>query len=82
VKVLNVNDLANALKPQFLPGDMVKIDVIRQGKEHGQGVGYLEDGTMLVVEDGEDSIGTTSEVIITSMLQTSAGRMVFGKIKR
>jgi uncharacterized protein YacL len=82
VKVLNVNDLANALKPQFLPGDMVKIDIIRQGKEHGQGVGYLEDGTMLVVEDGEDSIGTTSDVIITSMLQTSAGRMVFGKIRR
>jgi uncharacterized protein YacL len=82
VRVLNVNDLANALKPQFLPGDMVKIDIIRQGKEHGQGVGYLEDGTMLVVEDGEDSIGTTSDVIITSMLQTSAGRMVFGKIRR
>ncbi|MDR1510710.1 MAG: twitching motility protein PilT [Synergistaceae bacterium] len=82
VKVLNVNDLANALKPQFLPGDLVKIDIIRQGKEHGQGVGYLEDGTMLVVEDGEDYIGTTSDVVITSMLQTSAGRMVFGKIRR
>ncbi|MDR2780074.1 MAG: twitching motility protein PilT [Synergistaceae bacterium] len=82
VKVLNVNDLANAMKPQFLPGDMVKIDIIRPGKEHGQGVGYLEDGTMLVVEDGEDFIGATSDVVITSMLQTSAGRMVFGKIRR
>ena len=82
VRVLNVNDLANSLKPQFLPGDMVKIDVIRPGKETGQGIGYLEDGTMLVVEDGESAIGTTSDIVITSMLQTSAGRMVFGKLKR
>jgi uncharacterized protein YacL len=82
VPVLNVNDLANSLKPQFLPGDMVKIDVIRPGKETGQGIGYLEDGTMLVVEDGESAIGTASDIVITSMLQTSAGRMVFGKLKR
>ncbi|MDR1915401.1 MAG: TRAM domain-containing protein [Synergistaceae bacterium] len=82
VSVLNVNDLANSLKPQFLPGEQVKIDIIRPGKEQGQGIGYLEDGTMLVVEDGESDIGQTSEIIITSMLQTSAGRMVFGKIKR
>jgi uncharacterized protein YacL len=82
VLVLNVNDLANSLKPQFLPGDMVKIDIIRPGKEQGQGIGYLEDGTMLVVEDGEGAIGTTSDIVITSMLQTSAGRMVFGKLKR
>ena len=82
IRVLNVNDLANSLKPQFLPGDMVKIDVIRPGKETGQGIGYLEDGTMLVVEDGESAIGTTSDIVITSMLQTSAGRMVFGKLKR
>jgi uncharacterized protein YacL len=82
VRVLNVNDLANSLKPQFLPGDMVKIDVIRPGKETGQGIGYLEDGTMLVVEDGESAIGTASDIVITSMLQTSAGRMVFGKLKR
>ncbi|MDR0764309.1 MAG: twitching motility protein PilT [Synergistaceae bacterium] len=82
VTVLNVNDLANSLKPQFLPGDMVRIDVIRSGKEPGQGVGYLDDGTMLVVEDGEGAIGSTSDIVITSMLQTSAGRMVFGKLKR
>ncbi|MDR1021572.1 MAG: TRAM domain-containing protein [Synergistaceae bacterium] len=82
VSVLNVNDLANSLKPQFLPGEQVKIDVIRPGKESGQGIGYLEDGTMLVVEDGEAAIGQTVEVVITSMLQTSAGRMVFGKQKR
>jgi uncharacterized protein YacL len=82
VRVLNVNDLANSLKPQFLPGDMVRIDIIRPGKEQGQGIGYLEDGTMLVVEDGEGAIGTTSDIVITSMLQTSAGRMVFGKLKR
>ncbi|MDR3280609.1 MAG: twitching motility protein PilT [Synergistaceae bacterium] len=82
VMALNVNDLANSLKPQFLPGDVVRIDVIRQGKESGQGIGYLEDGTMLVVEDGEGAIGTTSDIVITSMLQTSAGRMVFGKLKR
>jgi uncharacterized protein YacL len=82
VDVLNVNDLANSLKPQFLPGEQVNIDVIRPGKEQGQGIGYLEDGTMLVVEDGEGAIGQTAEIVITSMLQTSAGRMVFGKLKR
>ncbi len=82
VEVLNVNDLANSLRPQFLPGEQVRIDIIRPGKEAGQGVGYLEDGTMLVVEDGESDIGETSDVTITSMLQTSAGRMVFGKLKR
>lgn len=82
VAVLNVNDLANSLKPQFLPGEVVKIDVIRPGKEPGQGIGYLEDGTMLVVEDGESGIGTTSDVTITSMLQTSAGRMVFGRLRK
>lgn len=82
VVVLNVNDLANSLKPQFLPGEVVKIDIIRPGKEPGQGIGYLEDGTMLVVEDGESDIGTTSDVTITSMLQTSAGRMVFGRLRK
>jgi uncharacterized protein YacL len=82
VDVLNVNDLANSLKPQFLPGEQVKIDVIRPGKEQGQGIGYLEDGTMLVVEDGEGAIGQTAEIVITSMLQTSAGRMVFGKLRK
>jgi uncharacterized protein YacL len=82
IPVLNVNELANSLKPQFLPGEVVKIDVIRPGKEHGQGIGYLEDGTMLVVEDGSGAIGETVDVVITSMLQTAAGRMVFGKLRR
>jgi uncharacterized protein YacL len=82
IPVLNVNELANSLKPQFLPGEVVRIDVIRPGKEHGQGIGYLEDGTMLVVEDGSWAIGETVDVVITSMLQTAAGRMVFGKVKR
>ena len=82
IDVLNVNELANSLKPQFLPGEQVRIDIIRPGKERGQGIGYLEDGTMLVVEDGEPSIGETAMITITSMLQTAAGRMVFGKIKR
>ncbi len=82
IDVLNVNELANSLKPQFLPGEQVRIDIIRPGKERGQGIGYLEDGTMLVVEDGEGSIGETADITITSMLQTAAGRMVFGKLKR
>lgn len=82
VDVLNVNDLANAMKPMFLPGDVVQVEVTRQGKESHQGIAYLEDGTMLVVEDGERFIGKNVAVMVTSMLQTSAGRMVFGKIKR
>lgn len=82
IKVLNVNDLANALKPMLLPGENIIIDVIREGKEPHQGVGYLEDGTMFVVEDGESYIGKRVEVVVTSMLQTSAGRMVFGRVRK
>lgn len=80
VAVLNVNDLSNSLKPLLLPGERVEIDIIRVGKENNQGVGYLDDGTMLVVEDGYRHIGERVNVTITSMLQTSAGRMVFGRI--
>lgn len=80
VAVLNVNDLSNSLKPLLLPGEDVEIDIIRVGKENNQGVGYLDDGTMLVVEDGYRHIGERVRVTITSMLQTSAGRMVFGRI--
>jgi len=82
VEVLNVNELANAMKPMLLPGEAVTVDVIREGKEPRQGVGYLDDGTMIVVEDGEKYIGKRIEVVVTSMLQTSAGRMVFGKIRK
>lgn len=81
VFVLNVNDLANSLKPMMLPGENVEIDIIRIGKENHQGVGYLDDGTMLVVEDGYKHVGERVRVTVTSMLQTSAGRMVFGRIK-
>lgn len=80
--VLNVNDLANALKPRLIPGETVTVDVIREGKEPQQGIGYLDNGTMLVVEDGENYIGKRVEVVVTSMLQTSAGRMIFGRIRR
>lgn len=82
VSVLNVNDLANALKPMLLPGEAVSVDILREGKEPHQGVGYLDDGTMIVVEEGERHIGRRVEVVVTSMLQTSAGRMVFGRLRR
>ena len=82
VDVLNVNDLSNALKPMFLPGEIVNVEVTRSGKEAHQGIAYLDDGTMSVVEDGERSIGKKVLVTVTSMLQTAAGRMVFGRIKK
>ena len=80
IKVLNVNELANALKTVVLPGERLKIKVVQKGKEEGQGVGYLEDGTMVVVEDGWNLIGKEVEVEVSRILQTAAGRMVFGKI--
>ncbi|MCL6575372.1 PIN/TRAM domain-containing protein [Kyrpidia sp.] len=81
VPVLNINDLANAVKPVVLPGEEIVVQVIKDGKEHGQGVGYLDDGTMIVVEGGRDYIGTHVDVLVTSVLQTSAGRMIFAKPK-
>jgi uncharacterized protein YacL len=81
VSVLNINDLANAVKPVVLPGEEILVQVIKDGKEHGQGVAYLDDGTMIVVEGGRDFIGATIEVLVTSVLQTSAGRMIFAKPK-
>ncbi|MGM7703634.1 PIN/TRAM domain-containing protein [Pseudalkalibacillus sp. Hm43] len=81
VPVLNINDLANAVKPVVLPGEELNVQVIKDGKEQNQGVGYLDDGTMIVVEDGRDYIGKTIEVLVTSVLQTSAGRMIFAKPK-
>lgn len=81
VNVLNINDLANAVKPVVLPGEELVVQVIKDGKEHNQGIAYLDDGTMIVVEEGRDYIGRSIEVIITSVLQTSAGRMIFAKPK-
>jgi len=81
VEVLNINDLANAVKPVVLPGEELGVQVIKDGKEQRQGIAYLDDGTMIVVEEGSDYIGKTIEVIITSVLQTSAGRMIFAKPK-
>ncbi|MHA2610137.1 MAG: TRAM domain-containing protein [bacterium JZ-2024 1] len=77
VKILNLNDLVNALRPVFHHGDILSVEVVKYGKEPGQGVGYLEDGTMVVVEEGEDSIGKRVQGTITSILQTSAGRIIF-----
>lgn len=81
VQVLNINDLANAVKPVVLPGEELHVQVIKDGKEQNQGVAYLDDGTMIVVEEGKSYMGKTIEVIITSVLQTSAGRMIFAKPK-
>jgi uncharacterized protein YacL len=79
VPVINFNDLANALKPVFLPGEHIEVRIIKAGEEAGQGVGYLEDGTMVVIEGGRDYINENINVAVTSVLQTSAGRMVFGR---
>lgn len=81
VSVLNINDLANAVKPVVLPGEEILVQIIKDGKEHGQGVAYLDDGTMIVVEGGREYIGAMMEVLVTSVLQTSAGRMIFAKPK-
>ncbi len=81
VKVLNINELANAVKPVVLPGEEMTVQVIRDGKEVGQGVAYLDDGTMIVVDSGRKFIGQTIGVVVTSVLQTAAGRMIFAKPK-
>jgi uncharacterized protein YacL len=80
VTVLNINELANAVKSVVLPGEGLRINIIQEGKEHGQGVGYMDDGTMVVVENGKDYIGEYMEVNITKVLQTAAGRMIFGRV--
>jgi uncharacterized protein YacL len=81
VSVLNINDLANAVKPVVLPGEELSVQVIKDGKEYHQGVAYLDDGTMIVVEEGREYIGKRIDVLVTSVLQTSAGRMIFAKPK-
>jgi uncharacterized protein YacL len=81
VGVINLNDLANALKPVFLPGERLEVRIVKAGEEPGQGVGYLDDGTMVVVEAGRDHINQQVQIAVTSVLQTSAGRMVFGRME-
>lgn len=81
IETININELANALRPAVLPGEELTIKIIRPGDEQGQGVGYLTDGTMVVVEAGRDKIGQTVNLTVTSSLQTSAGRMIFGRVR-
>ena len=81
VSVLNINELANSLKPVVLPGETMKVFILKEGKEYNQGVAYLDDGTMVVVENARRLIGKNAEVNVTSVLQTTAGRMIFSKLK-
>jgi uncharacterized protein YacL len=79
VAVLNINELANSLKPIVLPGEIMKVFILKEGKEYNQGVAYLDDGTMVVVDNARKMIGKTIDVSVTSVLQTTAGKMIFGK---
>ena len=79
VEVLNINELANALKPIVLPGETMRVFILKEGKEYNQGVAYLDDGTMVVVDNARKMIGKTIDVSVTSVLQTTAGKMIFGK---
>jgi uncharacterized protein YacL len=80
VRVLNVNELANAVKSIVLPGESLTVQIIQEGKEPGQGVGYLDDGTMVVVEEGRRYLNTTCDVLATRVLQTVAGKMIFAQM--
>ncbi|NOT59436.1 MAG: TRAM domain-containing protein, partial [Acidobacteria bacterium] len=79
VAVLNINELANALKPVVLPGEIMRVFVLKEGKEYNQGVAYLDDGTMVVVDNARKLIGKNVDLIVTSVLQTTAGKMIFGR---
>ena len=81
VPVLNINELANSLKPVVLPGELMQVRVLKEGKEAGQGVGYLDDGTMVVVDHGKKYLGQIVDVMVTSVLQTTAGRMIFTRLR-
>ena len=81
IEVLNINELANSLKPVVLPGEEMNVKILKEGKELGQGVAYLDDGTMIVVDNGRRQMGKTIDVIVTSVLQTPAGRMIFARLK-
>jgi hypothetical protein len=79
VAVLNINELANSLKPIVLPGEIMRVFILKEGKEYNQGVAYLDDGTMVVVDNARKMIGKTIDISVTSVLQTTAGKMIFGK---
>ena len=79
VEVLNINELANSLKPVVLPGEIMKVFILKEGKEYNQGVAYLDDGTMVVVDNARKMISKTIDIVVTSVLQTTAGKMIFGR---
>ncbi len=81
IEVLNMNQLAASLRPAMLPGEQMNVKVLKEGKEHGQGIGYLDDGTMVVVDDAKRLLGKSIDVVVTSVLQTTSGRMIFAKLK-
>jgi len=81
IDVLNMNQLATALRPAILPGEQMGLKILKEGKEHGQGIGYLDDGTMVVVDDARKMLGKSVDVVVTSVLQTTSGRMIFAKLK-
>ena len=80
VQVLNINELANSLKPIVLPGEIMRVFILKEGKEYNQGVAYLDDGTMVVVDNARKMIGKNIDISVTSVLQTTAGKMIFGKL--
>ena len=81
VDVININEIAKAIRPQFLPGEAFQLRVVKHGESQDQGIGYLDDGTMVVVEGGRDRIGKTIPVVVTSTLQTQSGRMIFTRME-
>ena len=81
ISVLNINELANTLRPVVLPGETMEARIVKEGKEHNQGVAYLDDGTMVVIDNSRHLIGNVVKIVVTSVLQTSAGRMIFGKLE-
>ena len=81
IEVLNMNQLAMSLKPAMLPGEQMNVKILQEGKEHGQGIGYLDDGTMVVVDDARKYLGKAVDVVVTSVLQTTSGRMIFASLK-
>jgi uncharacterized protein YacL len=81
IQVLNINQLANALKPIVLPGENIRVQIMKEGKEHSQGVAYLDDGTMVVIDNGRRYMGRNVDVTVTSVLQTTAGRMIFATVR-